>query len=183
MRGVRTVPPREYGFAERMLMSDGYSASRQVEEILLENVPGALVVRRANSTDDRHGTDYWVTHSSGRDLSVDCKVREEDWTQKPEPYRADDLALETWSVVEKEVPGWTRQEGKRTDYILWLWTDTGRWCLVPFPMLCRVFNDNWQAWSDRYKTGKQRTPERNYHSQCVFVPRVIVWREIYKHFA
>jgi hypothetical protein len=170
----------EYSFDERLLMSNGVSESRNVADILLAEIPGALNVHKAHETNDRSGTDWWV-EQNGRHLSVDAKVREEDWLATHP--KDDDLALETWSVVEKKVIGWTRNERKRSDYILWLWKDTGRWCLVPFPMLCKVMQRHWELWTKRYKTKQQFTPEGNYHSECVFVPRREVWAAIYRQYS
>jgi hypothetical protein len=172
----------EYDFHDRLALSQGISDSRNIRDVLLANIPGALNAHPAHVENDRNGTDWWIEHVAGHHLSVDCKVREEDWYAK---RGEDDLALETWSVVEANVPGWTRNRHKRTDYVLWFWLDTGRWCLVPFAMLCRVFSDKWQEWSAEYKTSRQRTPRSNgtaYHSECVFVPRREVWAAIYRVF-
>lgn len=173
--------PREFNFDERLKSSDGYSENSRVESIILGNVTGALQVHRSHQENDRSGTDWWVECSCGRHLSVDCKVRDEDW----KPRGQDDLALETWSVVEKNIVGWTRDEKKRCDYVLWLWKDTGRWCMIPFPMLCTVFRDKWTDWSARFKVSQQKTmrAQSHYHSECVFVPRNEVWREIYNRFS
>lgn len=79
----------------------------------------------------------------------------------------------------------TYDENKRCDYILWFWQSSRRWCLVPFPMLCAVFHENLIAW-DNYKHAKQRTLYKeggSYHSECIFVPRKIVWRAIYLKYA
>lgn len=171
----------EYAFDERLALSQGHSQSKSIKDILLENIPGALGAHQAHQENDRNGTDWWVEHKRGYFLSVDCKVREVDWSERGE----DDLALETWSVIGQKV-GWTRDEGKRTDYILWLWMDTGRWCLVPFIMLCAVYQDKWEEWRNEYKTSRQHTPGENgrgWYSECTFVPRREVWAEIYRRYA
>lgn len=175
-----------YTFADCSVMSDGILASASVEAILLDNIPGAIQVNRATRRDDRNGTDYWVGRNCDRPLSIDAKVRRQDWWRRHP--KEDDLALELWSVVEKEVIGWTFNERKQTDYILWLWQDTGRWCLVPFPMLCAVANDNREEWSNAYRHDTQHTPRSNgypggYHSECIFVPRNVVWRAIYERYS
>jgi len=173
--------PPEYSFDRQLQMSQAAASGRDVAAILMQAIPGAVAVYRAHRSNDRHGTDYWVEHIRGDHLSVDLKLRAEDWAAKAEP--ADDLALETWSVVEQQRIGWTRDATKRTDYVLWLWQDTGRWCLVPFAMLCGVFQEHWQAWAAQYGTREQFTPEfGGYHSQCVFVPREVVWEAIYRRF-
>lgn len=176
--------PREYTFDERMQMSQGICTEKSIEMILLKNIPGATRVKRSHSEDDKNGTDYWVYHQRGEPYSIDVKAREEDWAIKPEPFTADDLALETWSVVEKSVIGWTRNPSKMTDYVLWFWQDSGRWCLIPFAMLCAVFEDFWQTWRAQFKTKQQYTPRNygGYHSECVFVPRREVWATIYKRY-
>ena len=161
-------------------MSQGVCETRSIHAILLENIPGAISVEKACEDDDRKGTDYWVRHKRMEPLSIDVKVRGTDWAAKPPPYNADDLALETWSVVERQVPGWTRDDRKQTDYIMWFWSDTGRWCIVPFTLLCGAFSAEWESWRERYKTRQQYTPERGYHSECVFVPRREVWASIYR---
>lgn len=172
-----------YDFDERLRISQGFSEVICVESILLGNIPGAVKVFKAHESNDRAGTDWWVEHTRGEFMSVDQKVREKDCTQ----FGNDDLALETWSVVESRIPGWTRTSNKRTDYILWTWMDTGRWCLLPFPMICKVFEGKWKQWRKSYRTAVQKTPVSNgrpgYHSECVFVPRKLVWEEIYTKFS
>ncbi len=169
-----------YTFAEQLNQSR--NCRDEITSILQNQIPGVVAVHPAHACNDRRGTDYWCEMQSGNHLSVDVKIRSQDWSVRDEPNQADDLALEIWSVKEKRIAGWTRDEAKRTDYVLWYWTDTGRWCLIPFAMLCHVFRDNWEAWSQEFQTATQRTPERCYHSQCVFVPREEVWRAIYHKF-
>lgn len=144
-----------------------------VERILKARIPGCVKVEKANTQDDKNGTDYWAIRKGLPALSVDVKVRTEDWLAKA---NQDDLALETWSVVDR-TPGWTRNQNKRTDYILWYWQDTSRFVLVPFPPLCKAFQSYWREWSGKYKTRKQRT-EEGWYSECVFVPRVLVIEKI-----
>ena len=172
-----------YDFDQQLAMSQGRSATRDVREILLTEVPGALAAHPAATENDRNGTDWWVEHASGRHLSIDCKVRDVDW-RATHPAE-DDLALESWSVTEAKKVGWTRDPAKRTDYILWLWLDTGRWCLVPFPMLCTVFVEHWERWRSQYKTRVQESNRGNsvWHSECIFVPRREVWAAIYRRFS
>jgi hypothetical protein len=174
---------RELDFNERMRMSDGVAATDDVRTILVGEIPGAVSAVRASNVNDRQGVDWWVEMSTARHLAVDVKVREHDWAATHPDE--DDLALETWSVVESQKIGWTRDESKRCDYILWLWQDTRRFCLLPFPMLCRVFNDQWRSWTKQFKTKRQKTSWNSgtYHSECVFVPRREVWAEIYRKFS
>lgn len=172
----------EYGFDERLAMSSGIAASADVRSILLNHIPGAVNAHQAATANDKQGIDWWVELSTAKHLAIDAKVREQDWAAR-HPHE-DDLALESWSVVEKRVPGWTRDASKKCDYVLWLWKDTGRFCLVPFPMLCGVFTRHWQLWRTTHKTRQQHTPRADggYHSECVFVPRRDLWAEIYRQY-
>jgi hypothetical protein len=158
--------------------SQGVTACVPIEQILLANIPGATSVRKAASFDDRNGTHWWV-HYSEYELSVDAKIRNKDFRKSNGWF---DIAIETWSVIERQVIGWSRNSAKRTDYILWFWTPTGRWCLVPFRMLCAVTVESWRQWEATYRTERQYTPDKQYRSQCVFVPREILWRAMYDRF-
>jgi len=186
----------EYGFDEQLAMSAGVIAEASVGSVVREHIPGAGEVRRANVASDKKGVDYWV-EMPGRRLSIDAKVRKEDWwATHPEE---DDLALETWSVKGYRLPdgtdtqepmvvGWTRDPTKSTDYVLWIWTGTGRFCLIPFPFLCRVFQDHWEMWRMIHRVSRQFTPNAvngrlGWYSECVFVPRRDVWAEIYRRYA
>jgi len=173
----------EYDFDEQLIMSAGHATSADVRSVLLASIPGALNVHQAGLENDRRGIDWWVEMTNAKHLAVDAKVREADWAASHPDE--DDLALETWSVIEKGVIGWTRDANKRCDYVLWLWTETGRYCLVPFPMLCAVFCTHWQRWKSKYKVSKQCTHRggTEYHSECVFVPRREVWGKIYETYS
>jgi hypothetical protein len=161
---------RHYAFEERLRWSEGY-LDGGIETILKDRIPGCYEIQKATEDSDRAGTDYWALRRNLPPLSVDVKVRGTDWAERGE----DDLALETWSVIGKK-PGWTRDENKRTDYVLWYWADTSRFVLVSFPALCRVFRKYWQEWRATYKVALQDSGA--WQSECVFVPRDIVMDRI-----
>ena len=169
-----------YNFNDQLKMSYGILSSGNIDTILLANILGAMTVSRASLAEDKQGTDWWVKCYSGQAISVDCKARSKDYSLQGQ----DDLALETWSVVEQQKVGWTRDKNKRTDYILWFWNDTKRWCLIPFQMLCATFNEKWRQWCTEYRSARQytKTDYGGYHSECVFVPRAVVWVEIIQHY-
>lgn len=174
------MSPRDYSFQERMAMSTGIATSSRVGDILLANIPAAVAVERAQPADDRTGTDYWVFRGNGlRPLSVDLKTRKDDPIEK---HWGDDLALEVWSVKGTGKAGWTLDETKRADYILWFFIPTGRWVLIPFPFLLAVFRTNKDKWVSLYKTKPQTSDNKKWESECVFVPRDEVWSEIYRMF-
>jgi hypothetical protein len=161
---------RAHDFAERLAWSEGVAATEgDLFAILRARIPGCISVERATEEDDRSGTDYWAHRARGlRPLSIDLKARSLD---PIESFGVDDLALETWSVIG-EKPGWTRDSQKATDYILWLWTPTRRFFLVPFPALCNVFQRYWEQWAATYPVHGQDSG--CWQSQCVLVPRVVL---------
>ena len=181
-------------FNADLVMSDGVAASSDVRDVLMDRVPGAMGVYRAHEANDRQGTDWWV-EISNRHLAIDAKVRRSDWAATHPDE--DDLALEVWSVKAvmkqgvrqrscRQSIGWTLDHQKRTDYVLWLWQDTKRFCLVPFPMLCRVFTEHRADWVRDYRTNEQFTETtrgNGWFSECVFVPRRVVWAEIYRMYS
>lgn len=172
MGGIRLSTIRVFDFKEALTISAGTSANRVIGDILLETIPGSTRAIQANTNNDRSGVDWWLEMQSGDFLAVDCKIRERD-------FGKDDLALETWSVVEKRVVGWTLDDTKRTDYVFWFWKDTGRWCVVPFLLLRRALQVHLVEWKAAFRVVMQCT-DRRYHSECLFVPRREVWAAIYR---
>lgn len=164
-------------FKDRLLWSEGFAPAEEIAQILKGNIPNTVKVERAETHDDCYGTDFWVHRNGLSPLSVDIKVRAYDPVNE---YGEDDLALETWSVIEKEKIGWTRDPNKQTDYVLWYFGGSHRWVLIPFPLLCAVFSQKWNEWSLRYRTARQSSG--SWHSECVFVPRKEVWDAIYWRF-
>lgn len=169
-RGRLSVP-RVFDFSTQLVISTGTSANQTIGEILLSVIPGSTRAIQANQANDKSGVDWWLEMTSGDFIAVDCKIRDEDPRVK---FKADDLALETWSVVEKKVVGWTLDANKKTDYVFWIWKDTGRWCVVPFRLLMKAFQENMDEWKRIYRSARQCT-EGRYHSECLFVPRSAVW--------
>lgn len=189
-----------YDFDERRQYSEG--VMRDVPEILdhiLETIPGAIGWRRAALNEDRHGTDYWIDRAHDLPaLSVDMKNRE----VCPKKYGKDDACIETTSVYTgpvckvngryrykdksgryssviglseyRQKPGWTIDDAKRTDLIMYTWPhDSGRrhWT-IPFPLLCAASLKNWREWAMRY--GELPTHNNDYLTLNVYVPRIVI---------
>ena len=175
--------PHSYNFDAQMRMSAGIGGEKDTGNFILSRFPNAVKIERAGQSDDRKGTDWWITMQSGEVESLDLKARKRDYA-KNNPNK-DDLALEVWSVLNKKI-GWTRDTSKRTNWIMWKWADTGRYVLIPFPWLCSTFTEKWQAWCEAYEAPIQNTVSAKgillWQSQCVYVPRLVVWREIYNTF-
>lgn len=168
---------RDYSFQDMLAFSWGYADSEDIEHILCNNIPAAIIATRAQVQEDKQGIDYWVYRGNNqRPLSVDVKRRQDDPIIS---FNADDLALEIWNVVETRKIGWTLDKNKKSDYILWFFVPTKRWVLIPFPMLSHVFEKNLEKWQGKYRTATQSSNGGHWHSKCVFVPRLEIWRTIY----
>jgi hypothetical protein len=179
-----------YNFQDQKIMSEGVSTTDSIKDILLKNLEGAITIEKASDVEDRNGIDWWVKLFNGKTIGIDCKIRAKDFKVISNGAE-DDLALETWSVIKIEdgkhiesKVGWTRDINKKTDFILWYWKDSGRWCLISFLCLCKVFNANWEIWKLKYKTQRQKTTSEygEYLSECTFVPRKVIWRELFNTF-
>ena len=157
-----------YDFGERLRYSEGFA--QDMKTILRQEFPAYTAIRKASKAEDMEGVDYWVVYSCGK-IAIDAKIREEDWKGKGK----DDLALESWSVIDKKV-GWTRDSTKRTDYVAWFWQDTGRYFIVPFRPLCAIFTQYWQQWREWFKVAQQTSGE--WESECIFVPRKLIVQKL-----
>lgn len=169
--------PRNFGFDQKLAESTENALSSAAANLLMKLFPGAIRVSQALPADERDGVDFWVeTAASNRRIAVDCKFRTEDprvhYVVNGDP--ADDVALELWSVKEQKITGWTLDKTKRTDYVLWIFIETGRYCIFPFAMLQHAFIKQQSEWVRRYRTAEQRT-ENAYTSECVFVDVGAIW--------
>ncbi len=154
----------------RTALKDSFTCEPTAIEILLSEIPGALSVTRSTTAQDRQGIDYTVATATGKQIAIDVKCRSKDYGQ--------DLALETWSSIESRSVGWTRNESKHTDFVLWIWADTGRYHIAPFAPLCQAMQAHWEQWASEYKTSQQRSYDsatgNSWTSQVVFVPTQVV---------
>ena len=186
------IQQRIFDFEEQLIISEGISDRHDIEQIIRCSIPYVVKVEQANLSDDMSGIDYWVTLESGRRLGIDTKVRTEDWRKR---FNIDDVALETHSKIERDEKGnvtaggkigWTRNVKKKTDYILFIWDETGRYLCLPFPWLCNIFTENWEQWSKMYKRRSQFSKGLDgsrWESECVFVPRKLLWNKVCHDFA
>lgn len=169
-------PGQVRDFGDDLAWSAGHAIGEDIGAILKNIIPLVTSLRRASMDQDRSGTDWWVDRASGLDaLSVDVKIRDID---PIEEFRVDDLALELWSVrphgSNPGKIGWTFDPSKRTDFILWSWTRTGRYFLVSFPLLCQASILHRGEWETRFTHKIQKSGGAGrvgWESECLFVLR------------
>lgn len=162
-----------YDMAQSLAMSWGRACGEQAE-VLLRVIPNASQVRRASERDDREGTDYWVMLGSGHELSVDVKVRQHDPMDK---WGTDDLLLEWESDKERRRPGWTVDPMKRTDYVLYWFESSSRYCLLPFALFYAAAVSHRDEWQAIYgvRQSYSSSGRREWTTTWSAVPRKVVW--------
>ena len=126
-------------FYEKLSYSLGHQQTVDCN-ILRSHIPKCIGVEKTSVDIDRTGVDYIATLQGGTKIFIDAKTRTPGcsryWKGEPE------LAIETWSVVEKKIPGWTFNEKSDVDYILYTFPkeDYAGYFFIPFQLLlCRVF--------------------------------------------
>lgn len=169
-----------YDFAERLEFSRGIDCHFGIQRHLLDSIPGAEGMVRARSQDDRNGVDYWINRCNGRPLSLDFKHRSFDPIDR---FGSDDICIETCSVYhgtprppfsdeQRYKIGWTLNEQKRTDLIVYTWPANGerrRFWIAYFPHLCAASQRHADDWTAAF--GERVTPNRGYVTLNVYVPR------------
>lgn len=164
---------RSYGFDERIAFSRG-AALESDRETIKAFLVGCVKVVKASESDDRAGVDYIATLRKGYPVTVQAKRRDKGcsahWNGEPQ------LALEKWSVVERKISGWTLDESKSSELILFSF-DPSDWheaFIVSAQHLRVAFRRYLHDWYAAHYHAMQHTPDRGYHSECVFVPVSVV---------
>jgi len=160
-----------YAFEEMLAISKGSRKDTDAATIhsLLD---GCIAVRSADLELDLRGVDYIARLRGGAEVYIDAKTRQQGcrrhWSGEPE------LAIELWSVkptaATKGKPGWTLDEAKLTDLVLYTWhpSDCDEAYLLPFQNLRMAARRNIRAWMAEHKTDVQSSG--SWRSEAVFVP-------------
>lgn len=160
-----------YAFAEMLAVSKGQRKSTDAATILAL-LDGCMAVRSADLALDIRGVDYIARLRGGAEVYIDAKTRQRGcskyWGHEPE------LAIELWSVkpttTKTGKPGWTLDEAKLTDLVLYTWhpDDCEQAFLLPFQSLRMAARRNIRRWMAEYKTDVQSSG--SWESEAVFVP-------------
>ena len=127
--------------------------------------PGFRSYSQSEKKFDLQGSDVRI-QMGDRAIHADLKFRDTD----PRLWREDDLAIELLSVVELGIRGYGNQ---RTDYIIWVFKNSGRVVAVPFAPFKRFYNVNWNYWYFWRAEKPQKTVMKNgysYNSIHCYVP-------------
>lgn len=166
----------QYNFQERLNWSKGRAGSTD-KQTIIQLLQGCVKVEEGNEIQDRNGIDFVAHLRRGAEVFIDVKRREKGvsryWTSGPE------LTIERWSVCPSDtmrgVLGWTLDERKQTDYVLYLFDrdDCDEAFLIPFQLLRLAYRNNGRDWHGAYRVGRCSTDGR-YETESVFVPANVV---------
>jgi len=174
----------EYDFAERLAWSRGQRSNTHMETIQ-SLIAGCASVEQTTPELDRKGIDYIARLRGGAALAIDIKERSkgvsDHWSKSPLFNQVEpELTLEYWSVMPYEdqpgVVGWTLDESKLTDYVLYTFdpVDTQEVFLLPFQLLRMAFRRNAVDWMTHFHPKTCTTNGGNgnggWTTQSVFVP-------------
>lgn len=125
---------------------------------------------------DDLGIDYTAVLENGRQVRVDIKKRSKGcskfWRQGPE------LQIEIWSNVEYRHVGWSVDDTKKTDLIIYVFDrfDYDRFYVFDARLLRKTIMIYGREWYKKYKSAYQynKADGKSWRSQCMFVPAGVV---------
>jgi len=168
-----------HNFQRSMALTERPDVKVGIEKALRTQLPGLLAIHQADKANDMAGIDYWIEFAGGVMRSVDVKMRSKDFEAQGKPG----LALESWSNMDAEKIGWSRDPSKLCDYVLFYWHSSGRSYLVDFRQLQPLFAREWRNWRGKYGGVIQCNEGRNpYRSECLFMPTRDLAAALYREY-
>lgn len=149
-----------HDFKESLKLSQEHSSAPWWEPVYKSAFPGyaGMYCVRNDGWAQRGGIDRVVVLKSGKTLTVDEKVRKEDWP---------DVLLERWSDVNRKTPGWI-QKDLACDFIAYAYIPSRTCYLLPFVPLRRAWLTHGKDWIERHK--EIRALNQGYVTASVAVP-------------
>lgn len=153
-----------------------FSVSENImaKSIIISMLHGVIRVDDAGSQDDIAGVDYWAILGEGRRVGIDDKLRRDCVRYWPDGKPQ--VSLEIWSKVPSDGKpgkiGWTLDQHKRTEYVMFRFSDYKQVFLFPFRLLQMAMARNIVEWSKIYQICQQ--DNGSYKSESIFVPATIV---------
>lgn len=164
-----------HDFATSLALSHEHEDAEWWPLVYGKAFPGyrAAISVRNDGWAQRGGIDRVVTLKSGKTVTVDEKVRKEDYP---------DIALERWSDRAKKTPGWV-QKDLACDFIAYAFIPSKRCYLLPFLTLRRAWileGKNWIDLAESQSGGFRivNAQNRGYVTESVAVPIEILLASI-----
>lgn len=130
---------------------------RDVYEGAFPTLRGMVSVRD-DGWAQRGGIDRVLTLACGRTITVDEKVRAENWP---------DILLEYWSDRDRKTPGWVAKD-LACDFIAYAFIPSRTCYLIPFLSLRQAWRKNRLEWVGQYR--RVEAQNRGYTTVSVAVP-------------
>lgn len=157
-----------HNFEESLARSHAQADAQWWNEVYRRAWPS--LVTSASIRDDgfaqRGGIDRIVVLNSGRQITIDEKVREQDWP---------DVLLEQWSDEQRKKPGWI-QKPLACEYIAYAYIPSRTCLLFPTLTLQRAWRLHGRDWISKYPTVRARNS--GYVTASVPVPRKVLFDAI-----
>lgn len=152
---------KQHNFAESLAFSESCSDAPWWLEVYRKAFPrlAAAVSVRQDGWAQRAGIDRRLTLSCGRTITVDEKVRKEDWP---------DFALEQWSDTARRKPGWI-QKPLACDFIAYAFVPSQTCYMLPVETLQRAWRVHGRDWVETCR--KISAHNNGYVTTSVCVPR------------
>jgi len=149
-----------HDFQRSLALSNSYADAPWWIEMYRRAFPSlqSAVSVRSDGWAQRGGIDRVLTLGCGRTVTIDEKIRLQEWP---------DILLEQWSDEERRVPGWV-QKPLACDVIAYAFAQSERCYLLPTMLLQRAWRLNGRQWIDRF--GQRRARNVGYVSTSVPVP-------------
>jgi len=160
----------QHSFKESLALSEAQS-DNPIWEVVYRKAfhnYGSMCCVRSDGWAQRGGIDRVITLQSGKTLTVDEKVRYQDYG---------DILLEYWSSEESQTPGWVAKD-LSCDFISYAVIPTNKCYLIPFLSLRKAWRDNGKVWVSKYK--RIAAKNNGYTTVSVGVPVAVLFDAINK---
>lgn len=173
---------KTFDFHQQKAMSERPAIDAAVRKAIRAQFPDVLAIHKAHLENDKRGIDYWLEFAGGKMETLDVKVRQKDFSLRGDK---DNICLELTSDEGRGKPGWTLDEAKLTDWVLFYWEDSGRAEIYPARMVRGALQAKRTEWEATKKTAGQvtRTDVRDYMSRSIFVSGRDIWRAMFERYA
>lgn len=157
-----------HSFRESLERSKGYADATWWLDVYRAAFPDlqAAVCVRNDGWAQRGGIDRVLTLTSGKTLTVDEKVREQDWP---------DILLEYWSDRDRKTPGWVAKD-LACDFIAYAFVPSQTCYLLPFQTLRQAWRKNCKDWVARHR--RVEANNGSYVTVSVAVPTEVLLRSL-----
>lgn len=149
-----------HDFRRSLEMSNAQADAPWWEPVYRKAFPGfnSMMSVRQDGWAQRGGIDRVVVLRSGKTLTVDEKVRAENWP---------DILLERWSDRDRKSPGWV-QKDLACDYIAYAFIPSQTCHLLPFLQLRRAWLQHGARWIESCPTIEAKN--NGYVTESIAVP-------------